>query len=153
MAAIPIGVQYGTLGPKDQARMNDAFVQLFRALGFDEPEDFFPMPDPNTPPPAPPLPRASEVIALKGTDLAANQKDALAQQLGLPPAVGPMPTAPPQTPAGSPVSSSPQSQPPPAIPMSQAPLPSNVIPDPGDAAKVPDHMMAPDPADAGTPAQ
>ena len=44
MAAIPMGVQYGQLPPPDQARMNDAFVQLFRALGFDDPERFFPKP-------------------------------------------------------------------------------------------------------------
>jgi hypothetical protein len=84
MAAIPIEVQYGTLAPKDQARMNDAFVQLFRALGFDQPEDFFPLPDLNTPPPSPPPPKATEAIALKGADLTASQKDALAQQFGLP---------------------------------------------------------------------
>ena len=87
MAAIPIGVQYGTLGPKDQTRLRDCFVQLFRALGFDRPEDFFPVPDLNTPPPAPPPPpppRAVEAIALKGADLTPSQKDALAQQFGLP---------------------------------------------------------------------
>ena len=86
MAAIPIGVQYGTLAPKDQARMRECFVQLFRALGFDQPEEFFPMPDLNTPPPSPPAPKAAEAIALKGADLTPSQKDALAQQFGLPPA-------------------------------------------------------------------
>ena len=45
MAAIPMGVQYGQLPPPDQSRMNDAFVQLFRALGFDDPERFFPKPE------------------------------------------------------------------------------------------------------------
>jgi len=120
MAAIPIGVQYGSLPPKDQARMRDCFVQLFRALGFDEPEDFFPMPDLNTPPPSPPAPKAAEAIALKGADLTPSQKDALAQQFGLPAAT-------PQETQGR--------QPAPADGPAAAPgpLPSNVIPDSGPA--------------------
>jgi hypothetical protein len=116
MSAIPIGVQYGTLPPKDQARMNDAFVQLFRALGFDQPEDFFPLPDLNTPPPAPPPPKAVEAIALKGADLTPSQKDALAQQFGLPAAT-------PQELQGS--NGDQESPPSPPPPQS---LPSNVIP-------------------------
>ena len=127
MAAIPIGVQYGTLGPKDQARMNDAFVQLFRALGFDQPEDFFPMPDLSTPPPSPPPPKAAEAIALKGADLTPSQKDALAQQFGLPAATagelqpGHDPTGAGTNDDAPPAAASPASPP--------RPLPSNVIPD------------------------
>lgn len=41
MAGIPLGVQFGQLPPPDQARMKDAFVQLYRALGFDDAERFF----------------------------------------------------------------------------------------------------------------
>lgn len=83
-AAIPIGVQYGQLPAPDQARMREAFVQLFRALDFENPEDFFPLPKPSPAPAGPPPPRATESIALKGSDLTPTQKDALAQQFGLP---------------------------------------------------------------------
>jgi len=84
LAGIPMGVQWGQLTPPDQARMRDAFIQLFRALNFDNPERFFPQPDLTLPPPPPPEPKASETISLKGTDLTPSQKDALCQELGLP---------------------------------------------------------------------
>lgn len=45
LAGIPMGVQFGTLQPADQFRMRDAFVQLFRALNFSNPEEFFPTPE------------------------------------------------------------------------------------------------------------
>jgi hypothetical protein len=128
MAAIPIGVQYGTLSPKDQSRMRDCFVQLFRALGFDEPEDFFPVPDLHTPPPQPPPPKAAEAIALKGSDLAPNQKDALAQQFGLP-------AAPPELQGQQPPAA--HAAPGPGVPSSASPrtLPSNVVPEGAPPAK------------------
>lgn len=41
LAGIPMGVEFGQLPPADQIRMRDAYVQLFRALGFDDAEKFF----------------------------------------------------------------------------------------------------------------
>ena len=163
MAAIPIGVQYGTLAPKDQTRLRDCFVQLFRALGFDRPEDFFPVPDLNTPPPAPPPPpppRAVEAIALKGADLTPSQKDALAQQFGLPAATpqelqqatpdngggaGAQPGAQPAqaSAAGSPPSAL---RLPPSAPTT--PAPNDATDDP---ASIPNRAPFVDPSDASAP--
>jgi hypothetical protein len=166
MAAIPIGVQYGSLPPKDQARMRDCFVQLFRALGFDQPEDFFPMPDLTVPPPQPPPPKATEAIALNGSNLAPNQLDALAQQFGLPPAQGPAQQA--AAPQGGPAPASPASASPPPQAPSTPSTPSTllsrgagIIPDsatlPGapDQPPMPDRKPFVDPNDAGAmqPAQ
>lgn len=122
-AAIPVGVQYGQLPPPDQARMRDAFVQLFRALDFDNPEDFFPAPDLNAAPPSPPPPKATEAISLKGADLTPTQKDALAQQFGLPAATPGEIAAQQQPPPGGPPGA------PPASAGPYTPLPTNVIDD------------------------
>lgn len=145
-AGLPLGLQYGELSPKEQSRMRDCFIQLFRSLGFDDPDEFFPEPDLSQPPPQPPPPKASEVVQIPFALLAQNQRDALAQQLELPPAQGLPPPAPgaPQTPAGAPVSSSPQSQPP--------VLPSNITDDGiGDAGKIPDAKPFQDPTDVAAP--
>jgi hypothetical protein len=150
-AAIPIGVQYGSLPPKDQARMRDCFVQLFRALGFDQPDDFFPMPDLTVPPPQPPPPKATEAIALNGSNLAPNQLDALAQQFGLPPAQGQSQQTSAQQGVPAPAGPAPASS---ASTPSTASTAATLIPDsassPGapDPAPMPDRKPFVDPNDA-----
>ncbi|MEP6672351.1 MAG: hypothetical protein ABJF10_24515 [Chthoniobacter sp.] len=133
-AAIPMGVQYGQLPPADQTRMREAFLQLFRALDFPNPEDFFPLPDPNRPPPGPPPPRATESIALKGADLAPSQKDWLVQQFGGPPAKPEEIAAQQGGQSGGATQSPTPSGP-------AQPLPSNVIDDSGN---VPERQSASD---------
>jgi len=135
-AAIPIGVQYGQLAPPDQARMREAFVQLFRALDFENPEDFFPKPNLDAAPPSPPPPKATEAITMKGEDLSPTQRDALAQQFGLP-ATTPGELQGAHQAISPPASGAPVQPAPSIAAASSGPLPSNVIDD--NDTKLPDN--------------
>lgn len=93
-------IEYYGLAPALQKRLRSAYMQILKDLDVADADDMLHDPSEEEIEAAAQAqqqgPKATESIGLTGKDLAPNQVDALAQQLGLPPAVGIVPNEQPQ---------------------------------------------------------